>query len=222
VGKVKRRPTIARGPRDCQRECRAFCRETYALLIALTLCLPVDGLALPQAEPAKAAAALAQKTLAARLMVAIETIRIVRVSPAEWRDSSLGCPERGMTYTPRVVRGFRVRLREDERGREHDVHVAGSRAIVCASHDDARPSATALMGAPLKAREAVRAALAVRLGIDPAGVRVVSMRPAAAGSRDCAAAPAARDGAAFLVDAEAQARSFRYYVDAAVVVDCER
>jgi hypothetical protein len=212
---------MARDPRDCQRECRAFCRAgAAALAIALTLAVPA-GFSPQPSEPAKAAAALAQKTLAAQLMVAIETIRIVSVSPAEWRDSSLGCPVRGMTYTLRVVRGFSVRLREDDRGREHDVHVAGSRAIVCGSQDDGRLSAKALMDAPLKAREAVRAALAVRLGIDAAGVRVVSMRPAAAGARDCAAAPATRDGAAFLVDAEAQARSFRYYADAAVVVGCE-
>jgi hypothetical protein len=140
------------------------------------------------------------------------------VSPAQWRDSSLGCPERGIRYAQNLTSGSEVKLRQGER--DHIVHVGGGRAVVCGSKSDPRLSAAPLISASLKAADAVRAALAARLRLDPGQVRIVSTRPSRSASA-CAAAPTEAKGAAFIVEAEAAARTFRYYADDARTVSCD-
>jgi hypothetical protein len=171
------------------------------------------------AKPEAEAAALAQRTLAASLSQPIDAITVVRVSPAEWRDTSLGCPERGARYEPVLTAGYQVRLRDAKR--EHTVHVAGGRAVVCGSTSDARLSSVPLVAASVKAGDVVRAAIARHLGIEPGRVRVVSTRPARAPEPTCTPAPPTAKGAAYLVEAEAEGRTFRYYTDDAATVSCE-
>jgi hypothetical protein len=164
------------------------------------------------------AIAVARETLAAKLSVPLDRLETVSVSSAQWRDSSLGCPERGMVYTPALTAGYAVTLREGER--QHVVHVAGGRAIVCGSQSDRRLPPEALIAAPLKAADAVRRALATRLGIEPAAVRVTSTRPFRS-PPPCPAAPTRAEPGALLVEAEAAAQSFRYYADDKRVVSCD-
>lgn len=164
------------------------------------------------------AVALARRTIAARLAVPIERIRMVSVAPAQWRDSSLGCPERGLLYTPALASGYVVKLREAER--EHVVHVAGGRAVVCGAQSELRLPSTTLLSGSLKAADAVRRALAARLEVEPERIRIVSVRPARP-TRACAAAPSGSKGVAFIVDAESPVQSFRYYADDVIVVNCD-
>ena len=119
----------------------------YAVIAIAVLC--AGGALAQPGKPEAEAAALAQRTLASSLSVAVDQITIARVLPAEWRDSSLGCPERGMMYAPVLTRGFDVRLRHAER--EHTVHVAGGRAVVCSSLPDAKLSPAPVVAASLKA-----------------------------------------------------------------------
>ena len=141
------------------------------------------------------------------------------ISPAQWRDSSLGCPQRGMSYTPAFVSGYEVKLRDGER--DHIVHVAGGRAVICSSQSETKLSPALLVSATLKAAAAVRTALAAHLGIEPARIRIVSTRPSRS-APPCAASPAEPKGAAFIVEAEAAARTFRYYADDARALNCDR
>jgi hypothetical protein len=170
-------------------------------------------------RPEIEAAALARQTLAARLSLPIEQIRIVSVSHAEWRDSSIGCPQRGMIYTPVMTSGYKVRLRDVER--EHVVHVAGSHAVICSSQADLKLSPATLVSASLKAADAVRAEIGERLRIEPARVRIVSTRLARSDSRPCAAVVSPPSGAAFIVEAEAEAQVFRYFTDASMTISCD-
>lgn len=167
---------------------------------------------------ADAATTIARQTVAARLSLPMERIVTVSVSPAQWRDSSLGCPERGMTYTPALASGYDVRLREGER--DHVVHVAGGRAVICSSQSDSKQPAAPKISASVKAAAAVRAALAARLGIEPARVRIVSTRPFRS-TPPCPAAPASPKTGALTVEAEAEDRTFRYYADDTRVVNCD-
>ena len=189
----------------------------YAVIAIAVLC--AGGALAQPGKPEAEAAALAQRTLASSLSVAVDQITIARVLPAEWRDSSLGCPEPGMMYTQVLTRGFDVKLRHAER--EHTVHVAGGRAVVCSSLPDAKLSPAPVVAASLKAGDAVRAALAARLGLEPSRVRIVSARIARSDSRPCAAAPDKATGAAFVVEARVESQTFRYYSDDAVTVSCD-
>ena len=173
----------------------------------------------PPGKPEDEAVALARRTIAARLSRPMERLTIVSVSPAQWRDSSLGCPERGSVYTPTLTSGFAVRLRDGEQ--EHVVHVSGGRAVVCEPQPHTKLSSASMLSASLKAAESARAALATRLRIEPARVQIDSTFPAGSKSHPCAAAPAKPTGAAFVVEAQAEGQTFRYYADGAVTVSCD-
>jgi hypothetical protein len=149
-----------------------------------------------------------------------ESLEVVAVSPAQWRDTSLGCPERGMVYATVLTSGYEVTLRGAQL--DHVVHVAGGRAVVCESKETPKISPIPLISASLKAAEATRAALSARLKVAPATVRIVSTRPATATAREsCSAAPGAPTGAAFLVEARARGRVYRYYSDSAATLSCD-
>ena len=187
------------------------------LLSCATALSPAPAPAHQRSKPEAEAVARARETLASTLSLPIGRLQTVSVTPAEWRDSSLGCPERGMIYTPALVSGYVVTLRDEDR--DHVVHVARGRAVICGSRSDPKLSPAPAVSAALKAADAVRKTLAVRLRIEPAAVRIVSTRPWRAAT-PCSAAPAQPKGAAFIVEARASAQAFRYYSDDALVASC--
>jgi hypothetical protein len=200
--------------------CQRGLHETVApIAIALSffLCATSSVIAQPASMKQKdEAVAVARKTLSAALSTPVDRWQLVSVTPAEWRDSSLGCPERGKVYTPAITSGFKVTLRGDDR--EHVVHVAGGRGVVCASKGDARLGPGALVDSSMSAGDAVRAELARERKIAPEAVRIISVRPARRADPCMPATPA---GAAFIVEARIDGKTRRYYKDDAAVRPCE-
>jgi len=60
--------------------------------------------------------------VAKQLGAAPETLRMVHSQEMQWRNSSLGCPEKGMNYLQVIIPGWRI-VFEDENGTQHDVHI---------------------------------------------------------------------------------------------------
>jgi hypothetical protein len=58
--------------------------------------------------------------LAGRLDVPLNGIEAVRVESVTWRDGSLGCPKKGMSYTQALVPGMLIVLRADDA--EYEYH----------------------------------------------------------------------------------------------------
>jgi len=84
------------------------------------------------ADPAKekaAAVARARAHLAKALKIEPERLTVESATPATWPDAALGCPEKDRMYAQVVTSGYKVQLRAD--GKTHEVHVAGSRAVIC-------------------------------------------------------------------------------------------
>ena len=204
--------------RRCQFEYGAGCMILCSFFACAAIGTAVAVGAQERSSAEADAVSLARQSVAAKLSLPLERIKTVSVAPAQWRDSSLDCRERGVTYTPALASGYEVKLRDAER--EHVVHVAGGRAIICGSQSDSKPSPTPMISASLKAAAAVRTALAARLGIEPARVRIVSTRSFRS-SPPCAGAPDPPNSAALIVAAEAAAQTFRYYADDARVAHCE-
>jgi hypothetical protein len=165
------------------------------------------------------AVALALRTLAATLSLPPDRITTISVAPAQWRDSSLGCPERGMRYLPVLTSGYDVRL--SDMTREHVVHVAGTRAVVCGTQSDQKEAPVSMISGSLKAADAVRTALAARLGIEPTRIRIVSTRPYRS-TTPCPAAPAAPKTGALIVEANAATQTFLYYADDTQALSCDK
>ena len=112
------------------------------------------------ADPAVAALEAAQSTLEAHLGRELEGIEVA-YGPAEWPDSSLGCPREGETYTEGLVPGYQFEFTVE--GVAYELHTdAGSGVVVLCSEDEdeaevAEPHTMALA--------AVRAQLAAELGV---------------------------------------------------------
>ena len=78
----------------------------------------------------------AREDLARRLSIRPETIQVVEAVSVVWRDSSAGCPEKGMEYLQVLTPGARIRL--EVGGRPYSYHSRrGGTPFLCG-----RPSET--------------------------------------------------------------------------------
>jgi hypothetical protein len=158
-------------------------------ILGLALLLRLVNIAGNQGSPQDAAIALAKSTLAQEVGAGAENATLVSVADAVWRDSSLGCPERGNVYTPVMTSGYRVTLSVNSS--RYVVHVGQGRAVLCggavkrvpplpsdssAGRAVKLPSTGAVAG--LKLAEQARADLAKRLGVDKDAVTINFFRPA--------------------------------------------
>lgn len=207
---------MSRGVKRCQ---RGLHESVASLAIALVFFLCTTSSVIAQSASTKQkdeAVAVARKTLSATLSSPVDRWQLVSVTPAEWRDSSLGCPEPGKVYTPALESGFKVTLREDDR--EHVVHVSGGRGVTCTSRSDARLGPDAILQSSMGAGDAVRTELARVHKIPAATIRITSVRPA---RRADPCMPQAPTGAAFIVEARIDGKMRRYYKDDATLKPCE-
>ena len=62
--------------------------------------------------------------------VADKSLAVAAFEPANWPNSSLGCPKRGVQYLQVVTTGYRVQF-TGEAAAKFDIHVAGNIAVVC-------------------------------------------------------------------------------------------
>lgn len=87
--------------------------------------LKTEDLAVDEDEAVElAVSALQQRTDLSR-----EEIKFGGIQSVEWSDSSLGCPQPGMSYLQVITPGYRVIL--DVGARRHSVHVGRQSAVVC-------------------------------------------------------------------------------------------
>ena len=85
-----------------------------------------------RADPAKEkAAAVTRATdhLVKKLAIRAEDVTVESATPTTWPDASLGCPEKDRMYAQVLTSGYEVVLKVS--GKTHEVHVAGSRAVIC-------------------------------------------------------------------------------------------
>lgn len=79
---------------------------------------------------AEKAMAAAKADLMRRLGLTEEAITVKSVEEVQWRDTSLGCPQPGMTYAQVMTPGFRVIL--EAGGKEFAYHTdRGQSAVLC-------------------------------------------------------------------------------------------
>ena len=169
--------------------------------------------------PGAHAAEVARQTLARELGIAPDGVRVLTVSAAQWPDTSLGCPRQGTQVSPVVTSGHRVVL--EARGSTYAVHVAGPRAVLCAGS-----AAEPRIMAATRLADLARQDLATRLGIDPAAVKIASVQPrswpdASLGCPEPGRSYAQVVTAGFLIELEAQGRTYRYHSDRKRIVPCD-
>ncbi len=117
--------------------------------------------------PAEAnlAVANAKADLAARAGVGAESINVVSVKETKWRNSALGCEEKGKMYMQVIVPGYTIILAANGQQTEYHANVGGT-VVTCGSSSS------------LEQAQAVQAAsndLARRVQGEAAAVQLVSV-----------------------------------------------
>lgn len=171
--------------------------------------------------PQEEAVRLAREALGSRLEVKAEQIMVQETVAREWPDSSLGCPEKGMVYTPSLVPGFQVRLRWEDR--IFDLRVGAGRAIVCERPDEA--SRAGLTSAAVRLYKMARKDLAERLKLEEKAVKVDVVRATTWPDERLGcpgpAPEAPREVRGFKIELTAAGKSYTYHADANRVVICK-
>jgi len=72
---------------------------------------------------------LARRDLAARLKVEIKDVRVIRLRPVTWPDTSLGCPEPDQRYDKVETKGFLIELEHADR--TYVYHGDRQRVVFC-------------------------------------------------------------------------------------------
>jgi hypothetical protein len=159
--------------------------------------------------PRDQAVRAATEVMSAKLGVPAGDLRVVSVTEATWRDSSLGCPERGQVYTPALVGGFKVTL--EGGGTRYEVRTGGGRAVVCEGGAPAAKAPNEAVRPALDAASHARRHLGSRLGIAPADLVVKRIRAWRALDGTCEPpAGVTQGGATFLVELSRETRLYRY------------
>jgi hypothetical protein len=72
---------------------------------------------------------MAKQDLAQTLNVAPETIALLSVVEAQWRDSSLGCPKPGQNYLTVITPGYLIKLQAG--GQTYEYHASRTNVVTC-------------------------------------------------------------------------------------------
>jgi hypothetical protein len=160
----------------------------------------------PRDDAARAATDLVSE----KLGLAAGDLRVVTIAEATWRDSSLGCPDRGRVYTPALIGGFRVTVEAGTT--RYDVRTGGGRAVLCNGGAQASKAAAKETVRPaLDAASFARRHLGSRLGIEPADLVIRRIRPWRTADGICEPpAGRTRGGTTFLVELSREERLYRY------------
>ncbi len=82
---------------------------------------------------------LAQRRLSAELELPTRRIQVVDIRAYEWTDSSLGCPQRGQTYTPILIDGYRIVMTAGDV--EYIFHSDSEQLVACDAENELLPEA---------------------------------------------------------------------------------
>jgi len=192
------------------------------MLCAFVLLLSCSGLLFAGSEEEDVA--LAKKELATKTGAPAGEIEVEGAKAVEWRDRSLGCPKKGMTYSPVIVPGHLVQLRVAERS--YRVHVGDGRAVVCGPAQQSKNPVASNRSTPaLELIFKARRDLARRLELEERAIRVVSVTPTTwpDASLGCPLDGEAYDQVktpGYVIELAAQDRTFLYHTDVERVVTC--
>ena len=156
------------------RQSTVFLTLTVLTVSAIPGLAAVDGNA-DESTAAEDAIVRAKALLETTLGIPAETIRLAYATAAEWPDSSLGCPEKGMSYLPVVTSGHVVSL--EVHNQIDTVHVAGTAAGICDKLGKPRQDPQrARMEHAAKPLDLSLQDLSARLDVQTAEIELVTMR----------------------------------------------
>lgn len=119
--------------------------------------------ATPLPDEEQEAVEAARQALAQRLDIAADEIELVRIEAVEWPDTSLGCPEPGMSYAQVITPGYRIILQAG--GEAYEYHTGGGNVVLCQDSDRGEGEATSLPPEVAGLIQLARQDLSQRVGV---------------------------------------------------------
>ena len=160
--------------------------------------------------------------VAERLGIAAADVGVISVLARDFSDSSLDCPEPGMSYLQVITPGHQVIVEAD--GRRFDVRVAGEHGRICHRR---KPGGPPTDDKPRERIAAVvdlaRSDLARRLDASQESIGVLGVHPLAANRDDADCAGRCEpDGAGceYLIHLHYDGRDYRYHAGGDQAVPC--
>jgi hypothetical protein len=150
-------------------------------LLTLTALVALGSTRAWASSPDEASGNIARQVVAEAAGLDLQRTRVVSITPREFPDASLDCPQPGMAYAQVLTPGFVVIVEAD--GRRFDVRVAGSAGRICHRRKANRAIGADAGQDPARLADAARQDLAVRLQAEADRIRVNNVHRLAAGER---------------------------------------
>ncbi len=177
--------------------------------VLISACSPA-----PEAEPPPAGPeATARQLVADVLGISVDQVQVISVEARQFSDSSLDCPQPGMSYLQVITPGHRLLLEAE--GRRFDVRTSGGQGRICRKRKPGEQPSGRSGNSPAVSdlADSARGDLAEKLAIDEASIQVLAVRTRQANERlpgcdlNCAA-----DGACgYVVELSYADRRFTYF-----------
>jgi len=123
---------------------------------------------------------LVRQDLSEQLAIPADEIRVVDIEAVEWPDSSMGCPQPGMSYLQVITPGYKIVL--EVNGEEYTYHTGTSAFILCKTETamdepksaDPQPDKSPLDAKTAALVEEAKKDLMERAGVDMKDITVLA------------------------------------------------
>lgn len=159
---------------------------------------------------------LALETLEKDLGLSRQNMSRQRVYAVQWPDSSLGCPQKGVSYLQVVTPGYVVSLTAN--GKIYTVHVGTGNAVICDRLATGLEARRVRGQNIMKVYRAAQVDLAERLKIDPSEITVTGMTPMTWDDSSLGCPQTGKDYSqtaveGFVINMECRGRQYEYHSD---------
>ncbi len=159
---------------------------------------------------------MALETLEKELGLSRQKMSRQRVYAVQWPDSSLGCPQKGVSYLQVVTPGYVVSLTAN--GKIYTVHVGTGNAVICDRLATGLEARRVRGQNIMKVYRAAQVDLAERLKIDPSEIAVTGMTPMTWDDSSLGCPQTGKDYGqtaveGFVINMECRGRQYEYHSD---------
>jgi len=204
-----------------------FIRSCTVTLCTATLTLACSGpdatdspVLMPPVETNPAT--LAKQVVADFLSIPVTDVTVVSTQQKEFSDSSLDCPQPGMSYLQALTSGHQVIVEAD--GRRFDIRVSGGHGKICHRQKSGKNSRQPPASTPASALiDLARHDLAEFLQTEVEQITVLQVRPFNAGTPIKGCAPDCRDSkdqCGYMIGLFHDGRRYEYHANQSNVEPC--
>ena len=196
--------------------------RNVALTVIAFLLWSCGGETPPAVTVTKDPESVAKQVVADFMSIPASDVSLVSITAEEFNDSSLDCPEPGMSYLQVLTPGHRALVEAD--GRRFDVRISGTQGRICRRRNAKTPETAAEPRAEgSELIELARQDLARHLATTGPNIQVLEIHPFSGGTALEGCAPECDESSAqcgYLIGLSYDGRRYDYHADDGKVAAC--